>query len=265
MLNLFTILSPLEQFEIIPFVIIPFSKRLNLSLANTTFILVIILVLLISLVLSLLRTTRFGFSDQKSLCIIPNRWQTVFETIHKLILSLVMDNVRDRKAQVFFPLVFWVFFILLSLNLTGLIPFSFTITSHLIVTLAFSLSIFIGINIICVKKHGLKFFSLFLPPGTSIALAFLLVPIEFISYVFKPVSLSIRLFANMMAGHTLLKVIAGFAFTLMSNAGILFLVHYCPLLILIPLIGLEFSVALIQSFVFTILICIYINDSINLH
>jgi len=127
------------------------------------------------------------------------------------------------------------------------------------------LSIFIGINIICVKKHGLKFFSLFLPPGTSIALAFLLVPIEFISYVFKPVSLSIRLFANMMAGHTLLKVIAGFAFTLMSNAGILFLVHYCPLLILIPLIGLELAVALIQSFVFTILICIYINDSINLH
>ncbi|MEY4050709.1 MAG: synthase subunit 6 [Bacteroidota bacterium] len=111
----------------------------------------------------------------------------------------------------------------------------------------------------------MHFFALFLPPGTSIVLAFLLVPIELISYVFKPVSLSIRLFANMMAGHTLLKVIAGFACTLMANSGILFLLHYVPLLILIPLFGLELGVALIQSFVFSILICIYLNDSINLH
>lgn len=185
--------------------------------------------------------------------------------MHKMILSLVTENIKNKKSQYFFPLVFSVFFLLVSLNLIGLIPYSFTLTSHLIVTLTLSTSIFIGINIICVRLHGLQFFSLFLPAGTSIGLAFLLVPIELISYIFKPISLSIRLFANMMAGHTLLKVIAGFAFTLMGKAGILFLLHYVPLLILIPLFGLELGVALIQSFVFSILICIYLNDAINLH
>jgi ATP synthase subunit 6 len=124
---------------------------------------------------------------------------------------------------------------ILSLNLIGLIPYSFTLTSHLIVTLSLSLAVFIGINIVCIRIHGINFFSLFLPSGTSIVLALLLVPIELISYVFKPISLSIRLFANMMAGHTLLKVIAGFAYTLMSNTGMLFVLHYVPLLILIPL------------------------------
>lgn len=153
----------------------------------------------------------------------------------------------------------------MSLNLIGLVPYSFTLTSHLIVTLALSLSVFIGINIVCARLHGLNMFSLFLPSGTPITLALLLVPIELISYIFKPISLSIRLFANMMAGHTLLKVIAGFAYTLMGNTGILFLMHYVPLLILIPLFGLELGVALIQSFVFSILVCIYLNDSINLH
>jgi ATP synthase subunit 6 len=147
----------------------------------------------------------------------------------------------------------------------GLIPYSFTLTSHLIVTFFISLSIFIGINIICARLHGIRMFALFLPSGTSVLLAFLLVPIELISYIFKPVSLSIRLFANMMAGHTLLKVIAGFAYVLMGNGGLLFLIQYVPLLILIPLFGLELGVALIQSFVFSILICIYLNDSINLH
>jgi ATP synthase subunit 6 len=108
-------------------------------------------------------------------------------------------------------------------------------------------------------------FSLFLPPGTSIVLAFLLVPIEFISYIFKPISMSIRLFANMMAGHTLLKVIAGFAFSLVTASGIFFFVHIVPLVILVPLFVLELGVALIQSFVVSVLIAIYLNDAINLH
>lgn len=185
--------------------------------------------------------------------------------IYAMVLSIVNENIKSKKASLFFALVFSIFFMLLSLNVIGLIPFSFTLTSHLIVTLGISLSIFIGINIICVRIHGVNFFSLFLPSGTSVALAFLLVPIEIISYVFKPISLAIRLFANMMAGHTLLKVIAGFGFTLMSKTGVLFLMHYIPLLILIPLFGLELGVALIQSFVFSVLICIYLNDAVSLH
>ena len=250
--------SPLEQFQVLPI----FSVYLNfidISLTNETIILVLILFFSLILFTSLVK------EQESSYFIVPNRWQSVIEIIYKLILSLVTDNIKDKKNQHFFPLVFSIFFLLLSINLIGLIPYSFTLTSHLIVTLTLSLSIFIGINIICVRLHGINFFSLFLPAGTSVVLAFLLVPIELISYIFKPISLSIRLFANMMAGHTLLKVIAGFVFTLMGNVGILFLLHYIPLLILIPLFGLELGVALIQSFVFSILICIYLNDAINLH
>lgn len=249
--------SPLEQFQIIPIVPIQYGI-FDFSITNETVILGLVLFFIISFFFSLLK-------EDSTLYIIPNRWQSMVESIYKLILSLVVDNIKDKKGQLFFPLVFSIFLVILSLNLIGLIPYSFTLTSHLIVTLAISLSVFIGINIVCMRIHGIHFFSLFLPPGTSILLAFLLVPIEIISYVFKPVSLSIRLFANMMAGHTLLKVIAGFAATLMVQSGILFLLHYVPLLILIPLFGLELGVALIQSFVFSILICIYLNDSINLH
>jgi len=247
----------LEQFQVLPIISLTFGF-IDLSVTNEVFILVLVFFLIGTLIFSLL-------NKDNSLFLIPNSWQSMLEMIYKIILSLVVDNIRNITAERYFPLVFSVFFFILSLNVIGLVPYSFTITSHLIVTLAIALSIFIGINIICVKKHGMKFFSLFLPPGTGVGFAFLLVPIEFISYIFKPVSLSIRLFANMMAGHTLLKVIAGFGFVLMGKTGILFFMHYIPLLILIPLFGLELAVALIQAFVFSILICIYLNDAINLH
>jgi F-type H+-transporting ATPase subunit a len=130
----------------------------------------------------------------------------------RLISAMISDNIASKQVgPYFFPLVISLFSYILMLNLIGLVPYSFTLTSHLIVTFAIALFVFIGSNIVCVKKHGLEFFSLFLPGGTGFVLALLLVPIELISFIFKPVSLSIRLFANMMAGHTLLKVIAGFA------------------------------------------------------
>jgi ATP synthase subunit 6 len=182
-----------------------------------------------------------------------------------MVLSMISDNISGKKGQLFFPLVFSVFFYVANLNLIGLVPYSFTLTSHLIVTFALAIAIFLGINIICVRIHGLEFFSLFFPSGTSLILGLLLVPIEIISYVFRPISLGIRLFANMMAGHTLLKVIAGFAWSLMGCTGILFLMHYVPLLILLPLFGLELAVGLIQAFVFSVLTCIYLNDAVNLH
>lgn len=250
--------SPLEQFQVLPLLSI-FFGYLDFSITNETVILLLIVFF------SLIFFTSISSSKDSTFSLIPNRYQTVLEAIYTLLLSLVVDNIKDKKGQNFFPIVFFVFMFVMSMNLIGLIPYSFTLTSHLIVTLSLSLSVFIGINIVCFRLHGINMLSLFLPSGTSIPLAFLLVPIEMISYVFKPVSLSIRLFANMMAGHTLLKVIAGFAFSLMGNTGFLFLLHYIPLLILIPLFGLELGVALIQSFVFSILICIYLNDSISLH
>jgi len=252
------IFSPLEQFQIIPLFSLTFGI-FDISITNEVIILLLVLFFSIIFFLSPSNT------KDNSYLIIPGNCQAIIEILYKMLLSLVTDNIKDKRGQYFFPLVFFIFFFILSLNLIGLVPYSFTLTSHLIVTLSLSLAIFIGINIICIRIHGMHFFSLFLPSGTSFALSFLLVPIELISYIFKPISLSIRLFANMMAGHTLLKVIAGFAFTLMGNVGILFLLHYVPLLILIPLFGLELGVALIQSFVFSVLISIYLNDALNLH
>jgi ATP synthase subunit 6 len=250
--------SPLEQFEVLP--LIPFYlKGIDFSITNETIILLLIFVII--------RIFFFSCINPKdsTLNLIPSKFQVLFEMLYKIIISLIVDNLGKENGQLYFPVLFSIFFFVVCLNLIGLIPYSFTLTSHLIVTFSLALFIFIALNIICVNIHGLGIFSLFLPSGTSFALALLLVPIELISFIFKPVSLSIRLFANLMAGHTLLKVIAGFAWTLSACSGLLFLCHYVPLLILLPLFGLELGVALIQSFVFVILICIYLNDALNLH
>jgi len=250
--------SPLEQFEILPLLPITISF-LDFSITNQTIMLALIVFFLVSAFFIVVK------QSNSSLFIVPHRFQIVLELLYSMILGIVVDNISGKKAQLFFPLIFTIFFFISSMNLIGLIPYSYTVTSHFIVTFSISFFIFIGMNIICVKTHKLEFFSLFLPSGTSVLLAFLLVPVELISYIFKPLSLAIRLFCNMMAGHTLLKVFAGFAWSLSGTTGILFLMHYVPLLILIPLFGLELGVALIQAFVFSLLTCIYLNDALNLH
>jgi F-type H+-transporting ATPase subunit a len=251
-------LSPLEQFEITPLLSLAVGL-FDLSITNQTYILWVILSVLVALFFSL------ESSKDGSFKVIPTAWQSAVELIYNLVLNMVVDSIAGKSAQKFFPLIFTVFIFIVSMNLIGLIPYSFTVTSHLATTLALSLSVFIGINIICIKTHSLKAFSLFLPAGAPILLAFLLVPVELVLYLFRPLSLAIRLFSNMMAGHTLLKVFAGFAWSLMSFSGILFLFHFVPLLTLLPLFGLELGVAVIQAFVFSLLLCIYLNDAINLH
>jgi len=196
--------SPLEQFEILPIFYFKLGF-LDLSITNQTVILLLVLFVLFSLFFISLNT------KTSTLTIIPNRLQTIIEFVYSLVLSMVVENINGKKNEFFFPLVFSLFLFVVTMNLIGLIPYSFTVTSHFIATLALSLVVFIGMNIICVKTHGLEFFSLFLPSGTSFFLAFLLVPVELISYIFKPISLAVRLFCNMMAGHTLLKVFVGFA------------------------------------------------------
>jgi ATP synthase subunit 6 len=251
------LLSPLEQFEILPIYNIFF-----VIITNQVVILFLTLFFLITLFFSLVAT---DFEQSSFAYLIPCRIQVVIEIIYSMLLGMTLDNINGKHNAEFFPLIFSIFFFISSANLIGLIPYSFTVTSHFIVTLCLSISIFIGINIISIRIHGLEFFSLFLPSGTSTALAFLLVPVELISFIFKPLSLAIRLFCNMMAGHTLLKVFVGFAWTLINFSGLTFLLHIVPLLILFPLFGLELGVALIQSYVFSLLTCIYINDAINLH
>ena len=258
-LNIFNV-SPVEQFMILP--IFPLYALISF---NNVFVLISVIILFFFTSLFIL-FKKSDLSHFYSLYIIPTRFQIILEHVYKGAISLTKENINSNKAQYFFPLIFTLFLFLLSSNMFGLVPYSYTITSHLIVTFALSLFLFIGINIISLKKNKQQIFKLFLPSGTSVVLAFLLVPIEFISFVFKPVSLSIRLFANMMAGHTLLKVIAGFSWTLVFLGNFFFiLLHLVPVLILIPLFVLESAVAVIQSFVFTVLICIYINDGLNLH
>lgn len=254
MFTYFCLNSPLEQFEILPL-----FSFLNLTVTNQFIFIFLIIVFSLVLGVSLLHPST------KTLYIIPNVWQAFFEILYKTILSMVMENISNGKGAKFFPFIYFLFFLISFMNLIGLIPYSFTVTSHFIVTLMLSLVVFVVMNIVCVKRYKLKFFSLFLPAGTSFFLAFLLVPVELISYIFKPISLAVRLFCNMMAGHTLLKVFAGFAWNLINFSGIIFFLHLIPILILIPLYFLELGVALIQAYVFSLLTCIYLNDALNLH
>jgi ATP synthase subunit 6 len=248
--------TPLEQFQIIPVCVFRLGA-FDFSISNATFIILIGLFGFINLFYMV-------FAKDFNLYMIPSRLQYFFELIYETILTMVVDSVGLR-AQKYFPFILSIFLFVLIANVIGLVPYSFTITSHLIVTFSLALGTFVGINIICIKEHGFNFFSLFLPAGSSLGLAFLLVPIEFVSYIFRPISLAVRLFANMMAGHTLLKVIAGFSWSMLLGSGLIFCAHIFPLIILVILMGLELAVACIQAYVFTILSCIYLNDALNLH
>lgn len=253
---MFFISSPLEQFQILP--IIPLHLgTFDFSITNAFILLGIGLASFIFALYSLL-------SEQGNFYISPNRIQYILEIIYTVVYGLLNDNVGS-VGKSFFPYIFSLFTFILISNIIGLVPYSFTVTSHLIVTFALALMTFIGINLICIREHGINILSLFLPPGSSMILALLLVPIELVSYIFRPISLSVRLFANMMAGHTLLKVIAGFAWTMMLAGGGLLVAHTIPLTILVVLMLLELGVATIQAYVFTILTCIYLNDALHLH
>ena len=250
------LLTPLEQFQIISL----FSVKLlglDFSFTNLLLINLIVLVFIINFIY-------FIVSNDNTFFLIPNNWQVLLETVYETVSQLLFDNI-NIKGEKYFPFISVLFFFILSVNLVGLIPYSFTITSHLIITFSFSFAIFIGVNIICINIHKVEILSLFIPSNTSFGLALLLVPIEFVSYMFKPISLGVRLFANLMAGHTLLKVIVGFSWSMLLLENIISIFHFVPLLVLVILMGLELGVALIQAYVFIILTCIYLNDSINLH
>jgi ATP synthase subunit 6 len=190
-----------------------------------------------------------------------NNWQTMLEILYEIILGVVNENAGPKGIK-YFPLIFTTFLIILICNLFGMIPYSFTVTSHLIVTFSVALAIFIGINILGILKNRRHFLSLFFPPGAPLALAPLLVFIELVSYAFRTLSLSIRLFANLMSGHTLLKILSTFAWAAVSFWGI-FLI---PCVIIIFLVtGLEIAIAVLQAYIFSVLLCIYINDAFNLH
>ena len=177
----------------------------------------------------------------------------------------MVQNQVGPAGRPYFPFIFTLFVFILGANLIGMIPYSFTSTSHIVVTFGLSLSIFIGVTLLGFLTHGLHFLSFFLPGGAPLALAPLLVVLEVVSYSFRAISLGVRLFANMMAGHTLVKILSGFSWTMLSVGGLLGVGALGPFLVVFALTGLELGVASLQAYVFTILTCIYLNDAIHLH
>ena len=238
--------SPLSQFEIHSIVDLNVAGQ-NISFTNSS-VAMVITVTFITLFLTLT-------VNKKSL--VPSRMQIISESIYSFIAQLLQDTVGEDGKK-YFPFVFSLFVFVLIGNMVGMIPYNFTFTSHIIVTFALAAVIFIGVTIIALIKHKMHFFSFFVIPGLPFYMLPLLIPIEIISYLSRPISLSVRLFANMLAGHTLLKVFAGFVVS-MGIAGVL------PLVFIVALTGLEILIAFLQAYVFAILTCLYINDALHLH
>lgn len=238
--------SPLAQFEIKKLVDINIAG-IDASFTNSS----------LFMVLTVLTVSFFLIGGMRKSALVPGRWQSMAELSYVFIANMLRDNVGNA-GRPYFPFIFCVFMFVLFGNMLGMLPYSFTFTSHIVVTFALAFFIFVGVTLIAIVKHKLHFFSLFMPPGVPIYMAPILIPIELISYLSRPVSLAVRLFANMLAGHTLLKVFAGFII-MMGVAGVL------PFAFVIALTGLEFLIAFLQAFVFAILTCLYLNDALHLH
>lgn len=206
----------------------------------------------------------FFFMALRNEQMVPNRLQAAAEMVFCFISDMVKTYI-GLEGLPFFPFIFTLFWFVLMGNLLGLLPFSFTYTSHIIVTFSLAIVAFLAANVVGFKKHGLGIFRLFLPKGVPIFLAPLMILIELVSYLARPFSLSIRLFANMMAGHLILKLFAGFSVLLGKAGPLLAVAGIVPLMLNIGITGLEFLVAVLQTYVFTLLTCLYINDAINLH
>jgi F-type H+-transporting ATPase subunit a len=199
----------------------------------------------------------FNLGSKKN-TLLPNKLQLLAELSYTFVAKMISDTAGS-KAKPYFAFIFSLFMFVLFCNMFGMIPYTFTVTSHIIVTFVLASFIFIGVTIIGFIKHGLGYLKLFVPSGVPAVLLPLIVVIEIISYLSRPISLSVRLFANMMAGHTMMKVFGGFVISLGIVGG------WLPLSFSVALTGLEILVAFLQAYVFAILTCIYLNDALNLH
>ncbi len=238
--------SPLEQFEIRPIVSI-LIEGVDLSFTNSALWMVLTSVAVYWLIV--LGTRHHAM--------VPGRLQSVVEMAYEFIAGLIRENA-GKEGMRFFPLVFTLFMFILMGNMLGMIPGSFTWTSHIIVTFFMAVCVWIGVTAYGFYMHGVKFLGFFVPQGAPVYMIPLLVPIEILSYCVRPISLSVRLFVNMMAGHAMMKVFAGFIIA-MGVFGIF------PLAVSVALTGFEIAVAFLQAYIFTVLTCIYLHDAIHMH
>ena len=239
--------GPMEQFKIEP--LIPINVGgFDISYSNSALFMTFAVVL----------TAALFWGATRHRTMVPGRLQATAEMLYEFVAGMVKENTGTAGMK-YFPFVFTLFVFILFGNFLGLLPYGFTFTSHIIVTAALAVFIFVAVTIIGFARHGLHFFSLFVPPGAPLGIAIVLAPLEVFSYLIRPVSMSLRLFANMLAGHVLLKVLAGFIVSLGVVFGVV------PFLAVFAVTLLEIMVAAIQAYVFALLTCIYLNDAIHLH
>jgi F-type H+-transporting ATPase subunit a len=240
--------NPMTQFEV--YRIGPEIKigALDISFTNASLFMV---------VSSLAILIIFNLGSKKN-SMLPNKVQLLAELSYTFVAKMISDTAGS-KAKPYFAFIFSLFMFVLFCNMFGMIPYTFTVTSHIIVTFVLASFIFIGVTIIGFIKHGFGYLKLFVPSGVPVVLLPLIVVIEIISYLSRPISLSVRLFANMMAGHTMMKFFGGFVISLGIVGG------WIPLSFSVAITGLEILVAFLQAYVFSILTFIYLNDALNLH
>ena len=241
-------LNPMHQFEVYKIGPEINLGELNLSFTNASLFMAISSFLILVLL----------FFGTKKKSLIPSKIQLITEMSYTFVAKMI-NETAGSNAKSFFPFIFTLFMFVLFCNMVGMLPYSFTVTSQIIVTFVLAATIFIGVTILGFIKHGIKYLELFVPKGVPLVLLPIIIIIEIISYLSRPVSLSVRLFANMLAGHTMLKVFGGFVISLGLLGG------WLPLGFSIALTGLEILVAFLQAYVFAILTCIYLNDALNLH
>ena len=250
----FLINSPLEQFEVTSLLGLnaPVLGYLNLSLTNLSLYSILVLFLIVGI-------HYMGNNETK---LVPSKWSIALESLFASINSMVREQLGK---EVYLPFIYSLFFFILIANLCGAVPYSFTITTSAIVAIGLSFTIWTAVTILGLSTHKLHFFSYFIPSGTPLALVPLLVLIEVISYVARAASLGLRLFANMCAGHTLMKILATFLHQMFSSSILVAVLTLIPFTIFLAIMGLEIAVSFIQAYVFSILTCSYIKDSIELH
>lgn len=250
------ILSPLSQFEVVNLIGLnaPILGYLHINLTNLSLYSIFILLVVLGLHF-------FGNNDYK---LVPSKWSISLESSYASLSTMVREQIGSNSEK-YLPLIYSLFFFILIGNLISNVPYSFAVTASGVVSLGLSFTIFIGVTILAISTHGIKFFSFFIPAGTPLGLVPLLVLIELVSYLARAVSLGVRLFANIVAGHTLLKILSTYLFKLFTANIIVAVITLIPFAIFLALIGLELAVSLIQAFVFTLLVCSYLRDAIELH
>lgn len=243
--------DPLHQFVVQP--LIPLNiGGLDASFTNAS----------LWMVVTVVAVTLFTTLGMRSGAMVPGRIQSVVESFYTFVADMVRDNA-GADAMRFFPFIFTLFMFIFFANMIGMFPYAFTVTSHIAVTFAMAITVFLGVTVTGFILHGPRFLKLFVPTGVPFVVLPIVVAIEVISYFSRPISHSVRLFASMLAGHIMLKVFAGFVLTFLTMGAIGFVGMILPLFMIVALTALEFLVAALQAYVFTILTCMYLHDALH--